>query len=193
MAWIQSFNPRTRVGCDSLRLCALSSHTSFNPRTRVGCDTMSRLFAQFLSVSIHAPVWGATIAVTLFSMMTKFQSTHPCGVRLSAVSSLGETVVSIHAPVWGATSLKPSMSLYVMFQSTHPCGVRRVKCMSILAKMGFNPRTRVGCDIYALAKIENSSVSIHAPVWGATLRVCYCRQLGWFQSTHPCGVRLNNA
>ena len=32
-------------------------------------------------------------------------------------------------------------------------------------------------------------VSIHAPVWGATKegdRVC--RQ-GWFQSTHPCGVR----
>ena len=33
---------------------------------------------------------------------------------------------------------------------------------------GFNPRTRVGCDINEPPVASTSAVSIHAPVWGAT-------------------------
>ena len=32
------FNPRTRVGCDSIAACATWPRQGFNPRTRVGCD-----------------------------------------------------------------------------------------------------------------------------------------------------------
>ena len=78
-----SFNPRTRVGCDLKRgTCTAeqyqfqSTHprgvrhdmmrswtplASFNPRTRVGCDRdMARQPGDWLTVSIHAPAWGAT-------------------------------------------------------------------------------------------------------------------------------------
>ena len=33
---------------------------SFNPRTRMGCDALAFLSCQFILVSIHAPAWGAT-------------------------------------------------------------------------------------------------------------------------------------
>ena len=78
------FNPRTREGCDEMRIdditwtLAISIHapvkgatfyllmraeniTNFNPRTREGCD-----YPQFtgtmicITISIHAPVKGAT-------------------------------------------------------------------------------------------------------------------------------------
>ena len=79
-----------------------SSDTSFNPRTRVGCDTWHNMRdsrVRFQSthpcgvrpgetyiidddeVSIHAPVWGATKRLLIKSIASLFQSTHPCGVR----------------------------------------------------------------------------------------------------------------
>ena len=61
--------------------------------------------------------------------------------------SLGQrdTVVSIHAPVWGANNL-PSISV---------------------TANGFNPRTRVGCELEPKPVPMPMPVSIHAPVWGA--------------------------
>ena len=35
----------------------------FNPRTRVGCDAALACFGFIDGVSIHAPVWGATLVV----------------------------------------------------------------------------------------------------------------------------------
>ena len=37
----RGFNPRTRVGCDSIASSIGTLPVSFNPRTRVGCDTSS--------------------------------------------------------------------------------------------------------------------------------------------------------
>ena len=78
------FNPRTRVGCDSVvdgvmdrvpvfqsthprgvRLYQGDMHdpseNRFNPRTRVGCDGLARVeYPAVDGVSIHAPAWGAT-------------------------------------------------------------------------------------------------------------------------------------
>ena len=56
----------------------------------------------------------------------------------------------------------------------------------------FNPRTRVGCD---QAKIDAGAnlelVAIHAPAWGATFELPLdVGIIGKFQSTHPRGVRL---
>ena len=144
----------------------------FNPRTRVGCDDTD---------------------MYLYGLECRFQSTHPRGVRhASCFITLTYTDVSIHAPAWGATSarkdsrLPPSVSIhapawgatiwflltsssFILFQSTHPRGVRRPGHWAAgRRKIGFNPRTRVGCDLPTVSMAEK----IH-----------------WFQSTHPRGVR----
>ena len=79
---------------------------SFNPRTRMGCD-QAHYDTMFLCVvSIHAPAWGATMCAYMHQEFEGFQSTHPHGVRLSqnAINQLS-IQVSIHAPAWGATSV----------------------------------------------------------------------------------------
>ncbi len=57
-------------------------------------------------VSIHAPQRGATLPIiVLVSAATKFQSTHPCGVRHYFNKTSDELeLVSIHAPLRGATA-----------------------------------------------------------------------------------------
>ena len=56
-------------------------------------------------VSIHAPVWGATFNQNVANINAMFQSTHPCGVRRYSRADRQSDYVSIHAPVWGATSI----------------------------------------------------------------------------------------
>ncbi len=62
------------------------------------------------------------------------------------------------------------MTAYSLFQSTHPQGVRRGLIMSFVFKsVGFNPRTRRGCDADSSCLLFlNLWVSIHAPAGGAT-------------------------
>ena len=143
--------------------------SGFNPRTRVGCDFTCPCLSYQFKVSIHAPVWGATIPQSQPHHWQVFQSTHPCGVRLTKTHTA---------------------RIVYMFQSTHPCGVRptmrkqfdRAAAVSIhapvwgatndtaldLLSSSFNPRTRVGCDFNHHASRFVLLVSIHAPVWGAT-------------------------
>ena len=99
-----------------------------------------------------------------------------------------------------------------MFQSTHPHGVRRVVLNAHTIYEGFNPRTRMGCDVevtegWGENKFQSTHphgvrrsitidvhaicVSIHAPAWGATLRASFHDFAAMFQSTHPHGVRLS--
>ena len=144
----------------------------FNPRTRVGCDLTAVRNTPHLNVSIHAPAWGATLrpplrrglfasfnprtrvgcdaVVDRYSVSTNmFQSTHPRGVRPAGpLEGKAAGRVSIHAPAWGAT------------RGTH---------LRASGPDGFNPRTRVGCDMCP----------------------CEVRRLAksLFQSTHPRGVR----
>ena len=83
------------------------------------------------------------------ALISQFQSTHPCGVRRVAISQAASAD---------------------MFQSTHPCGVRLCPTIYRIMTICFNPRTRVGCDVYNHAQmLEQRAVSIHAPVWGATV------------------------
>ena len=55
-----SFNPRVHVGRDLLVLFLKSSFTCFNPRAHVGRDKSDIDVNKSVSVSIHAPTWGAT-------------------------------------------------------------------------------------------------------------------------------------
>ena len=119
-----SFNPRTRMGCDSTKTFSAvpngfqSTHPhgvrhdfdftqlvrdSFNPRTRMGCDYFDASQSAGFAVSIHAPAWGAT---------------HFLGWLWRARR------VSIHAPAWGATFSINNKNDLSTFQSTHPHGVR---------------------------------------------------------------------
>ena len=148
----------------------LTSSTCFNPRTRMGCDTLWRWSGCGRLVSIHAPAWGATAAsddmtcnvkvsihapawgATVWNndayIVDMFQSTHPHGVRRSHI--ITERKIS-------------------GFQSTHPHGVRP-KTFSIKYEFvkSFNPRTRMGCDVDGRLPYMSLAVSIHAPAWGAT-------------------------
>ena len=48
-----------------------------------GATVVFTLISPIDSISIHAPMWGATfVSSTVVSDGLKFQSTHPCGVRL---------------------------------------------------------------------------------------------------------------
>ena len=77
--------------------------------------------------------------------------------------------VSIHAPVWGAT----------------PIIVEHIKAsvVSIHAPVW-------GATSWHHRQLCAPVVSIHAPVWGATSHESAFVVVDWFQSTHPCGVRL---
>ena len=143
-----------------------------------------------LSISIHAPVWGATRPFDQCYFRYSFQSTHPCGVRLNVKATtnasanfnprtrvgcdlLGKPVfvlsdISIHAPVWGATCPLVTHWTRWEFQSTHPCGVRPELQVKAPKVANFNPRTRVGCDFKMAVLKQVKEISIHAPVWGAT-------------------------
>ena len=147
---LRNFNPRTPVGCDVEGGQNTFGAVNFNPRTPVGCDW------------IGAPDWPNC---------SRFQSTHPSGVRQTVYSvrrpyhhhisihapQWGATngtktlehqgKISIHAPQWGATDDPAALEDLHGFQSTHPSGVR---LCNDLAKAGY------------------TFISIHAPQWGAT-------------------------
>ena len=124
----QCFNPRTRVGCDTAPngrnsmtvrvsihapawgatprpLTGFLRHKSFNPRTLVGCD--------------WRPCWA-------FPSASRFQSTHPRGVRRPPSGKPGTAGLFQSTHPRGVRHAVTSASgLVSAFQSTHPRGVRR--------------------------------------------------------------------
>ena len=72
------FNPRTCEGCDIPYSKYLGCFRCFNPRTRGGCDVSEDGQRRSVRlVSIHAPMGGATMAVSFLTQgETLFQSTH---------------------------------------------------------------------------------------------------------------------
>ena len=159
----------------------------------MGRDILSRgLFDTFMSVSTHAPAWGAT---------------HD----LDALYKAGG--VSTHAPAWGATITDVSSSILfhvfqptrphgarhsdlssngkrIKFQPTRPHGARQGAPVDTPRRMSFNPRARMGRDTFRrLTTSRISHVSTHAPAWGATQHQCqqYLQKL--FQPTRPHGAR----
>ena len=145
-----------------------------------------------LIVSIHAPAWGATSYQYVAGYVTKFQSTHPRGVRPLVVCSLSSPLGFNPRTRVGCDGSVPSAVCNTSeFQSTHPRGVRPDHPLGVESgEAGFNPRTRVGCDVWEQKRPHRKRVSIHAPAWGATgkldISVDGTEQ---FQSTHPRGVR----
>jgi len=123
-------------------------------------------------VSIHAPAWGATLHALIIGYFASFQSTRPRGARLLIPSSqlLLDTFQSTRPRGarhgWDELALKNKA-----FQSTRPRGARLIKWLKKLPLEGFNPRARVGRDVSCGVGCGVSTVSIHAPAWGATARI----------------------
>ena len=100
-----SFNPRTRVGCDTPSPGYSSPISCFNPRTRVGCDIgYEHIVSPENTFQSTHPRGVRPIADDQYAAFFMFQSTHPRGVRRPALCHpLTGQSVSIHAPAWGAT------------------------------------------------------------------------------------------
>ena len=173
------------------RLATITQPKGFNPRTRVGCDIMYSATELLSDVSIHAPVWGATVIDRRACFNCLFQSTHPCGVR-----RFGGCIYSLRLRFnprtrVGCDTICFCSELRSWFQSTHPCGVRPVTAGTVADK-----KVSIHAPVWGATKLSDLQshveiVSIHAPVWGATCCFCRCCKSNKFQSTHPCGVRLN--
>ena len=151
-------------------LCYLC-HICFNPRTHTGCDGR----------------WSDSPG-----SCSRFQSTHPHGVRLLRPQSACQrrsfnprthtgcdlldlvsrhpVVVSIHAPTRGATQRQPGDNRACIVSIHAPTrGATEGGLILPVHVPGFNPRTHTGCDSSVLSQPVNVEVSIHAPTRGATL------------------------
>ncbi len=142
------FNPRTPVGCDGLTTCRYRWLKYFNPRTPVGCDLRLSANRRVMSISIHAPQWGATDRRRLPST---------------------DRIISIHAPQWGATRCGGgAFALQANFNPRTPVGCDCLGAAGATRASDFNPRTPVGCDGPDAGEVQCLCISIHAPQWGAT-------------------------
>ena len=123
--------------------------TNFNSRPRVGGDMLLQSFMILGNISIHAPVWGATV---------------------EPAPQLVHIGISIHAPVWGATTGCPPHPPPDDFNSRPRVGGDRGALLQDDPGWNFNSRPRVGGDaVTADYVLGVTFISIHAPVWGATI------------------------
>ena len=98
------FNPRTHVGCDLCPSAGRRPRSSFNPRTHVGCDFSMTWFIPTSKFQSTHPRGVRLRFVITKLLQLLFQSTHPRGVRrFVRTLHIGLWNVSIHAPTWGAT------------------------------------------------------------------------------------------
>ena len=175
--------------------CSFRAGCSFNPRTRTGCDGNRCIWYGSNYVSTHAPARGATRKER--KKNENIQSFNPrtrtgCDITQARREPI-PAQVSTHAPARGATLPEGYTAQQVYDVSTHaPARGATEEYEQILGKVGFNPRTRTGCDIPPVPKGAPrcrfnprtrtgcdrrprdlssliSSVSTHAPARGATL------------------------
>jgi len=98
-------------------------------------------------------------------------------------------MVSIHAPARGATSTvrKPPFALLVSIHA--PARGATLLSAPILTLLGFNPRTRTGCDLRPCINLPASPGFNPRTRTGCDLTKPLHIQPDSFQSTHPHGVR----
>ena len=77
---------------------------------------------------------------------SSFNSRTREGCDLHYVSKKVKERVSIHAPARGAMPMPEDLPAAWEFQFTHPRGVRSDDQFRARIRLGFNSRTREGCD-----------------------------------------------
>ena len=119
------FNPRARMGRDIRGDRFLTLWGSFNPRARMGRDEQETKIGEYYDVSIHAPAWGASLALINGFIHSLFQSTRPHGARPSTNAKFKSLVEFQSTRPHGARhSLMRHTALFFKFQSTRPHGAR---------------------------------------------------------------------
>ena len=135
------------MGSDNITYSSRRRYRNFNPRSRVGSDMSIMIIGTVQKISIHAPVWGATLDTgpcraegTDFNPRSRVGSDiiarfpRFCKMDFNPRSRVGSDLkhsrikeklcISIHAPVWGATFEYQLKRGKIVFQSTLPCGER---------------------------------------------------------------------
>ena len=105
---IGCFNPRPRDGGDEKQRISEEEVKRFNPRPRDGGD-ICRDSGEYGngSVSIHAPVMGATICISCIRLLEPVSIHAPVmGATFEKIQRKYTDDVSIHAPVMGATPVE---------------------------------------------------------------------------------------
>ena len=170
------FNPRTPAGCDShllklgisplefqsthpcgVRLRQARSwwrHFRFNPRTPAGCDCATANFpCKYACFNPRTPAGCDLYPLSSILLRLRFNPRTPAGCDLPLC--LG--------------TLAPAM-----FQSTHPCGVRQYARYLLASADKFQSTHPCGVRPALLLPTGcRHSVSIHAPLRGATQAVLY--------------------
>ena len=160
----------------------------------MGCDWPKDASVCSLSISIHAPQWGATRDFfQLTSIAIYFNPRTPVGCDpypwgiVPWISHFNP-----RTPVGCDCCIATHMGLAYVFQSTHPSGVRPTLCGVLAGLVDFNPRTPVGCDSAGLERTTRPPEfqSTHPSGVRPNTMAQKMRRL-IFQSTHPSGVRLH--
>ena len=144
------FNPRTPAGCDYENTTTEYVPSSyFNPRTPAGCDVLLGLFRR---------------------RDDRFQSTHPCGVRLIEGVGFNDDA---------------------NFNPRTPAGCDQSRHFFPQFLCDFNPRTPAGCDfVPCVLPLAVGHISIHAPLRGATKDVRILDTPGDFNPRTPAGCDM---
>ncbi len=178
-------------------------YRGFNPRARVGRDSLGQSAPFHTTMFQSTRPRGARRARRRYPLRIRsFQSTRPRGARplkVHAVNMAGQ--VSIHAPAWGATRITPHHGFHGSVSIHAPAwGATVYSRYYNNISTSFNPRARVGRDTSASILYLTSAsfqstrprgarlsralpvrgcrvVSIHAPAWGATSRVFHIQPL----------------
>ena len=102
---------------------------------------------------------------------SKFQSTHPRGVRLATTTTNNERDYFNPRTHVGCDLIREAIKIRSgdFNPRTHVgCDGDQLVCHSGI--VDFNPRTHVGCDDKLDGLMLDVAISIHAPTWGATKR-----------------------
>ena len=99
-------------------------------------------------ISIHAPVWGATVRTVTTVTTVNFNPRTRVGCDNQVLDIISQIDISIHAPVWGAT-IHTKIDCHVLFYFNPRTRVGCDRdCRDVVFLLrNFNPRTRVGCDV----------------------------------------------
>ena len=208
----QSFNSRSRMGsdesmCQYLALPSVSIHAP-----AWGATGEPAVGAGAVGVSIHAPAWGATPSCSGCRSRMEFQFTLPHGERQSLLR-LGRIRLRFNSRsrMGSDPEAGPLGVGHGGFNSRSRMGsdipaegpAHGLSGFNSRSRMGsdlaverrrnlprrFNSRSRMGSDVPEPPAASVSSVSIHAPAWGATFPTCACARAHVFQFTLPHGER----
>ena len=163
----------------------------FNPRSREGSDGVMNALMQTLSISIHAPARGATVADLYYIICRGFQSTLPRGERLPLISFVwlimdfnprsregsdgglflfGGNYVYFNPRSREGSDFPalPPACMTAYFNPRSREGSDLLRQDSSCGLCDFNPRSREGSDNLSALNCDLNVISIHAPARGAT-------------------------